>query len=82
MQVGKAKLHRGTAAVTYPRGKVRTTPKTEKGPEYGGVSWDALLGKGVIKPVQVPRVVNVAVNGTASKKNYVSNGVAHGVAAA
>lgn len=67
---GKAKLHRGTAAVSRPRGTVRTTPKTEKGPEYGGVGWDVLLDKGVIKPVEVPRVVNVLV--TNGKNNVVT----------
>lgn len=70
VRAGKAKLHRGTAAVTHPRGKVRTTDKTEKGPEYGGVGWDALLDKGVVKPVEVPRVVNVVV--TAKKRDAVN----------
>lgn len=64
VQDGKVKLHRGTAAITHPRGTVRTTPKTEKGPEYGGEAWETLLDKGLVKPVEVPRVVNLhAVNG-------------------
>ncbi len=79
---GKAKLHRGKAAITHPRGKVKTTPKTTKGPEYGGEAWDVLVSKGTVQAVEVPHVIKVAngkvasvgINGKTAGAQAVQNG--------